>query len=270
MDLRKLYNQEILDFMKINNRQIPHPYDIRSFDGIKDKIFNDLFNELVSKNANTFTFPVIDLYIATQLKPRSSQKYTRDSILKADPSTIQEFAQIMNLPIDNNTRSRILRILDYMELIFPINFVKLFGCLEESKIYYEILTDKPVNEEFTTDKLYRHSIDGFDEYETNSFAIHREENKQYLVISLRVCDNVWSSKFERKAATPENMKAAFVEYPEIISSEGKLIIPQSFKDDVYLEDPDDDVIDESVIFKFDRVNTPDQRLLEYITFEFQK
>ena len=111
---------------------------------------------------------------------------------------------------------------------------EILGLLEDSTFYYEILTDIKISEEPTEDCLHRHVLEDFPGYKANSFTVHRKPNKQYLSMTLKFDDDLsFDDDKLNKLATVENMKLCFID--EMISSEGKLIIPYCFEDSIYPE-----------------------------------
>ena len=243
MEFRKLSSGQVIEFLEKNGWQ--------SSDDIYAQASN-LFNTLSQNNANTFSLPVIDLYIATKLKPTlvSPQRYTRESILNANPQVISQFANLMNLPLDNNVRTRIIRILDFMELIYPLTIREVINKLPDTEIYYEILTSQPVDEYWTVDRLYRHSNDDFNQdYPPGGFNIHKRDNKQYLSLIMEPHEDFISGLGDLDLpANPENIR---------------LVVPRTFQDSVTIGD--DPSNREETTFQFVGIKPIDSRMLEYIT-----
>jgi hypothetical protein len=266
MNFHKLSYNQIVEFLALNNAN-------PAMDIYKQAA--NLFNELKGMNGNTFTISLVDLYIATQLQNviDPTQIYTRESILNADPTTILQFATIMGLPMDNNVRERIIRILDFMELIYPLTIGEVITKVETSVFYYEISTNESVSVDSTIDSLYRHVIEEFNIHkcDTGSYEIHKEGNKQYLSLELKYNDES-SPEYEywEFPATKENMMTAFnydaVSETNSVSSNGKLIVPSEFSDYVYIEI--DGGYDErsDIIFIFNRIEPFDKRIIDYIEF----
>jgi len=143
---------------------------------------------------------------------------------------------------------------------------EVIGLLEDSTFHYEILTNINIAVEPTEDCLHRHVLDDFPGYKANSFTIYRKLNKQYLSMTLKIDDDILldDEKLD-KLATIRNMNSCFIFNIEMISDNGKLIIPYSFEDSVYTEDPADpsnydDVIDVEFVFH----GVDNKILLEYI------
>ena len=151
MNFRKLHRNEIFQFCERNGR-----YCWDDFNGTAAQ----LFSEYQQSKSVIFTEPVIDLYIATTLKNTitCTEKYTREMINNADSQTINQFANIMGIQVDDNVKSRIIRILGFMELIYPLTIREVLKFFSGMILYYEILTDVKVDEEWTIDRMCRHDI----------------------------------------------------------------------------------------------------------------
>jgi hypothetical protein len=142
-----------------------------------------------------------------------------------------------------------------------VSINEVLGMLENATFYYEILTDRVIDNELSVDQLHRHVLEDFGIYETNSYDIvTRENGKQYLSMTLRMGDDTYSECDNNDEATPENITMYFPE----MSIGGKFIIPKSFKDEMYVMnpyDPDDSLSGEGstyesieVEMRFDKVD----------------
>jgi len=256
MNFDRLSSDQLREFLTLNGIDVSQMlHEISLADGAQE-----LFNHLRQQNATTFTEPVIDLYIATQLKNLPAPFYTREDILNADDRTIAQFASIMGLPIDTNTRTRIIRILDFMNLILPINLDQLISDFSNVEFYYEIPVTEKVRKEATIDSLYRHVIEEFANLPEGvlyildpvGFEVRREGSKQYLVVSFKI--ELEDEVYERISdfdilATEENMRRVF--------GSDKIIVPKSFVDHVKVGEEYDDY---QVTFKLTRIETPDSAI----------
>jgi hypothetical protein len=142
---------------------------------------------------------------------------------------------------------------------------EVIGLLEDSVFHYEIKTNYNIIAEPTEDCLYRHVLDSFPGYKANSFTIYRKLNKQYLSMTLKIDDDIILNEEKLdKLATIRNMNSCFINNIEMIS-DGKLIIPSSFEDSVYIEDPANpcDFVD-SIDVEFIFHDVDNKILLEYI------
>jgi hypothetical protein len=141
-----------------------------------------------------------------------------------------------------------------------VSISEVLGMLENAVFYYEILTNRVIDAEPSIDQLHRHVLEDFGYYETNSYDIVTMGKKQYLSMTLRLDEFSYEDDDE---ATPENMNMYFAETVE----NGKLIIPKSFVDEMYIVNPEDDTDYETieVEMRFDKVDG-DIDLLQYITF----
>ncbi len=124
------------------------------------------------------------------------------------------------------------------------------------------MTNETVDEEITVDCLHRHVIDNFGGCETNSFEVLSENGKQYLSMTLKVGEEYTNADYYNSPATHKNIKLTM---PELVSADSKLPIPKFFSDDVYISNPEDDVIDLAVDFRFSRVESDDPDIWNYIT-----
>lgn len=146
---------------------------------------------------------------------------------------------------------------------------ELLSILCEATFHYEILTKLEVCEKPTLDGLARHYIDDFFGYSVGCIDVYRKYNKQYLSISIdfdRIggddCEPDFTvdytfddDDFDEKATT-KNMKK-YCNYDKILSKEGKMKIPEMFKEEINPEDPTgvNNYLDGvKVAFKFDHVD----------------
>jgi hypothetical protein len=259
MNFNKLTDNQVQDFLALNavdisdtlttptKRYTPDGVIIWTYPPTIREKASELFNQLRSLNATTFTVPVIDLYIATELRSKvvPTQRYNINDIMRID---LSGFATAFNIPMDYNTRERVIRILNFMELLDSVTIEDLINTLESSTLKYEILTDRVVDPEPTIDSLYRHTLDRFEDYgyDTNSFEIFTENNKQFLTLTAKLNDgHSFEEEHLKLPATRENMLNSF---PRISSVNGKLTIPFQFHYEIaYGEDY------EEVIFKLDQI-----------------
>lgn len=132
--------------------------------------------------------------------------------------------------------------------------------------YYEIITDQEIDTEVTEDSLHRHSLDGFNGFDTNGYDIfyHIDDKKWYLSLTLEIGD--YNDEYEDLPATSSNLSLITCDCPEMIfdyqtnNLQGKFIIPESFSDDIYPVDLDGNSI--KVLFKFAKVEN--DSLINYI------
>lgn len=275
MDFSKLTLTELEDFLKINGVPIL-TYSERvylSFNQIieakkrglilsrdeLDRRAEELFRELSQRNAQTFTLPVIDLYVAHQAKTqfRPGQLYNKDDVLKASPEVVNEFAKIFL----TNDRQRIVRMLDWMELT-QLTIEELIGVFEESRIWYLIPTTRAVDSEGTEDQLYRHVVQ-LSDWEATNYNVEVKGDNKYLTLRPEFDPLEIDDEFRGLPATRDNIRLAFAQdYPEI-SRYGALTIPRSFQDYVdLLVDGGRDAVE--VIFQYDHLDPSDSRLLQHV------
>lgn len=241
MNFHKLYRDQVEDFLRLNGQSPQNDIYTQAA---------DLFNEPSTR----FTFSVINLYVASLLKP--IQTYTVESILNAGPEIIQQFAVTMNIP--GISKERIVDILDLAGLIYPLSIAQIISKFVNTEFYYEIPTNESIQEEGTVDQLYRHIIDEFWKYgyETTGYYIHKEGFKQYLVLKPEIergfiYDHL--PEDENISATPENMI-------NIFGSE-KIRVPINFVDRVVIEVNDDYEYLDNTVFTLSKIETPDQKNL---------
>ena len=186
--------------------------------------------------------------------------YDNDLITNKDVSSLTNLTYLYT-SIGNKIRYP--KIIKKSDVCTIDNILYMF---ERSHFYYEIPIKEDVDEGPTEDQLHRHTIDEFEGCEPNCFRIHNKGEKHYLSMTLKIPDEAVLDEDNELdlVYTPENMKKAFVEYPDMLSPEGKLIIPKTFDDYVYLEDGDEEV---DVTFTFSKVKCFDQRLLDYIVIQ---
>jgi len=123
---------------------------------------------------------------------------------------------------------------------FTIN--EILGLLEQSTFNYEILTNLDILSEPTEDCLYRHVFKNFPGYKASSITIYHKDNEQYLNLKLKIRDDITLDKEDlNKVATIDNMKLCFINHKDMISSDGKFIIPYNFEGSVHIEDDRVDV-----------------------------
>lgn len=249
MDFTKLTAEELVEFLRSNRVTISEEP--------LEKQAKSLFTRLVETGGTTFTYPVLDLYIATQLKGRlvSPQQYTREEILSAPVEAIEEFAKVFT----TSDRRRIIHILRLMEMLkFTIG--EMLSAFENSKIWYTIPSNKKINTELTEDQLYRHVIDELGEWQAAGFDVRRVNDKQYLALTPNFRNLQVDDEFMELPVTKENISLAFnEEYPEM-ARHGALSIARSFKDTIHFEDGDW----EDLNLTYNHIDVPDSRLLEHI------
>ena len=135
--------------------------------------------------------------------------------------------------------------------------IRLF---DEATFYYEILTDKVVNGDATTDSLYGHYLDDFIGFETNSYDVIKDK-KQYLTMTLTVKEDAYCEEDADKIINVKNLTTCF---NDNMITKGKFNIPGTFTDSIYPIDPRgiDQYLDSiDVTFKFYKVDNPVLRKL---------
>lgn len=147
---------------------------------------------------------------------------------------------------------------------------KLLNILSETTLHYEILTELEVCEKATLNWLDGHYINEFFGNVVKCCEIYCKNRKQYLIIAIdfdKIGDNyVFDDEGHNKPATTKNIKkyCGYDKLPKnvrgdhkLLSKEGKLKVPDIFKDHVYPQDPSsefDNYLDSiKVTFKFDHV-----------------
>ena len=136
----------------------------------------------------------------------------------------------------------------------------VLNMLADTTIYYEIITDKVVDGEVTTDQLYRHHLEEFGGYDTNMYDVITDNAKQYLSMVIYPAPNLTDCDYDDQLATDANLRAAFIDNIEMISSCGKIIIPAQFEDCIHTKN--DECID--VVFKFAKFESSSALTYYYI------
>ena len=137
---------------------------------------------------------------------------------------------------------------------------KLLSVLGETTFHYEIFTELEVCEKATLSWLSGHYIDDYFGYSTSCLEVYRKKGKQYLSVSIEfdrigVHCYTFDDDGHEERATTKNMK----KYHDgnLLSKEGKLRVPEVFRDHVYPEDPtgiDNHLDSVKVTFKFSHVD----------------
>jgi NAD-dependent dihydropyrimidine dehydrogenase PreA subunit len=151
---------------------------------------------------------------------------------------------------------------------------KLLSVLGETTFHYEIFTELEVCEKATLSWLSGHYIDDYFGYSTSCLEVYRKKGKQYLSVSIEfdrigVHCYTFDDDGHEERATTKNMK----KYHDgnLLSKEGKLRVPEVFRDHVYPEDPtgiDNHLDSVKVTFKFSHVDDCElSNIFEFIEIE---
>lgn len=283
-----------MDFLKLTTSQLNEFLNVNGFDitGISRHearnevavIFLRLYRAKAKAKDGTFTIPVMDLYIASQLKQimKPVYLYTLEYLTNAGPEVISRFATIMGIPIDGITRERVIRILDFMEILIPMDAGDLIDNLTKMTIYYEIIEDVGATiDEFTAIRLYDENLAYLNRKENDveySLAIKEAEiieaefldlpgdpekyaGKTFLTLKLAVSYDTLGRIYEQFGddeldfkTTDENMIRAF--------GNTKISIPYSFIENVYIERGEH--IGTAGEFRFSHIESEDIRVPVYI------
>lgn len=240
MDFTELTYEERLEFLNANG-VFPSLYD-----NVNQEV-EKLFTRLEKENAQTFTEPVIDLWKAYQAKPFIDEnlRYDKAKIENLSESELKEFSDFFGV----SDKNRILRILNYLHVLYPINHDKAFGLFENAFVYYKIEVDFELDTEITEDQLWRHVIDGLDSFKITYMETKKIESSWFLVLKLEF-------------SLGDQMDEEYLE-----ANNNKIVIPSFFMDSVAkITDEGFDFVDD-VRYTFDHIKTSDQRLLDWIRLE---
>ncbi len=223
-----------------------------------------LFYRLYQEKANTFTHPYADLYIASQLKRimKSEYLYHTAHILNADMTTLRQFANIMDIPMDRFVRERIIRILDFMEVLVPMTMGDLIdGGLDQMTIYYEIITDTQGKiDKYTVTNMHLHFDRGLYSLVATKVEIEEDEGKTFIKLNFSIKPEDFEGIEERTGdpflesrTTDDTMIKAF--------GGNKVSIPYSFTEDVVFTGLTEAIKSE---FRFSHIESEDLRIPVYI------
>src|SRR3990172_5253880 len=269
MDFQKLTPKDVYDFFVLNGRTLQSTTTINPLTGRRyPDIYvqaAELFQELVLRGENTFTEPVVDLYIADQLSPTLPPdiRYDRSEIERATPDELTAYAAGLDLPINERTKERVLRILDYLEVLYPLTILKLMLILSETVFYYQIQVpgEIEVNPTYTRERLWSHSINELEGYQIEQMEVRTENQGWFLVfrMNLDLDSFYYDETLEELAATPENLDRFLAGFPSYFDHH--LVIPPRFMEEVAINLPNGQVTTlESVEYRFSRIEGSDNRL----------
>lgn len=188
--------------------------------------------------------------------------------LPQKPITIEEVMRQSSLKLYEMLQNMKKDSVSNEQYLNPTTIEDVMVLLESTVFHYEIMSTKKINDEPTIDCLYRHILEEFGGYDTNYYNIVTENDKQYLTMRLIFDPEFYDEDYVTKPATVENIKLCFSEYQELISDDGKFIIPMIFEDSIYPLDPnhpdDYDAYMESIDVEFKFSKVEEKALLEYI------
>ena len=272
MDFQKLTPKDVYDFFVLNGRTIQSTTTINPLTGRRyPDIYvqaAELFQELVLRGENTFTEPVVDLYIADQLGPTlpPDTRYDRSEIDRATPDELSAYAAGLDLPMNERTKERVLRILDYLEVLYPLTILKLMLILSETVFYYQIQVPSgiEVNPTYTRERLWSHSINELEGYQIEQMEVRTENQGWFLVfrMTLDLDSFNYDESLEELPATPENLDRFLAGFPSYFDHH--LVIPPRFMEEVAINLPNGQVTTLKVEYRFSRMEGPDNRLSEYL------
>lgn len=134
---------------------------------------------------------------------------------------------------------------------------KIVELLGNTTFHYEIMIEDPVDADLTVDVLYGSTLEDFVGYETDSYCIYKEGDKQLLSFNIKT-DEVDLDKFGNLPANANNIALCF---SSDMVCEDRLVIPNYFEHEIYIDDPrQSDGVD--VKFKFIKVDSIE--LLSYV------
>ncbi len=281
MDFSKSSKRQLLYFLEKNKLSVDPQIPITNLIANVKMLSMNL--DIASVDA--FIEIIVDLYTALKLEQNadpddlSNIRYSKEQIRSMSYDKLNEFTDIMGLELtledELDMRKRVERILDFLEVLYPIDIKQLFDEFEQCVFFYKINTNVNIDNEVTIDLLYRHKFENFPEnIDINYLEIVSDDANKYLTFKMELNDEndtISSDEYGGNSmlSTKENLikLAGDSDMKTIISENGKLLIPGSFKDFVTYQSLQGEMIDYNevdVLFTFDHMECKDRRIKNYI------
>jgi hypothetical protein len=272
MNFHELTYKEVDDFLQlngINDHNIKTVYAYTYTYPDPYQLAEQLFHRLEQGNAQTFTEPVIDLWIANRVKPifalHPETRYDKNIIQTVSIEKLDQFANLFNLPLNENLRPRILRILNYLHILTPITMGQLLSMFLAARFYYKIEVDPNtlIDPEITEDGLWRHVIDGLDDFDTKHIKVKKENDTWYLILGLDFKDDILDDDYNNFIDT--NITAD--NFRRLFHIDGdRITVALRFEDDIVVTDANDNDNYEFVnaTFTLSHIVSDDNRMFDYV------